>query len=184
MSNQVCRVQGHCHSPSKTCLTLSWKLTKKLTSTTSRLKSDDFNRLTKRPFKTCYYSHTHLFQTKSCANDTERSKYVWNLQDNKQQDQTKWDIVHLAAPYKCDTRRCDVCLTEKMVIATSNQRPAIGKRRGQKSYLHAATLSSSDQGLSPNASSVSFGHAEHCFLTVWTPKSLCQNLLKKTFLRR
>ena len=29
-----------------------------------------------------------------------------------------------------------------------------------------------------------FGHVEHCFLTVWTPKSLCQNLLKMTFLRR
>ena len=25
------------------------------------------------------------------------------------------------------------------------------------------------QGLSRNAFSVSFGHAEHCFLTVWTP---------------
>ena len=40
------------------------------------------------------------------------------------------------------------------------------------------------QGLSRNASSVSFGHVEHCFLTVWTPKSLCQNLLKMTLLRR
>ena len=40
------------------------------------------------------------------------------------------------------------------------------------------------QGLSRNASSASFGHPEHCFLTVWTPKSLCQNLLKMTFLRR
>ena len=30
------------------------------------------------------------------------------------------------------------------------------------------------QGLSRNASSVSFGHAEHCFLTVWTPKSLSE----------
>ena len=38
-------------------------------------------------------------------------------------------------------------------------------------------------GLSRNASSVSFGQAEHC-LTFWTPKSLCQNLLKMTFLRR
>ena len=42
----------------------------------------------------------------------------------------------------------------------------------------------SGQGLSRNASSVSFGHAEHCFLTVWTPKILWQNLLKMTFLRR
>ena len=37
--------------------------------------------------------------------------------------------------------------------------------------------------LAAYASSVSFGHAEHCFLTVWTPKSL-SNLLKMTFLRR
>ena len=41
-----------------------------------------------------------------------------------------------------------------------------------------------DRGLAAYASSVSFGHAEHCFLTVWTPKSLCQNLLMMTFLRR
>ena len=40
------------------------------------------------------------------------------------------------------------------------------------------------RGLAAYVSSVSFGHAEHCFLTVWTPKSLCQNLLKMTFLRR
>ena len=34
------------------------------------------------------------------------------------------------------------------------------------------------------ASSVSFGHPEHCCSTVWTPKSLGQNLLMMTFLRR
>ena len=44
--------------------------------------------------------------------------------------------------------------------------------------------SAAARGLAAYASSVSFGHAEHCFLTVWTPKSLCQNLLKMTFLRR
>ena len=46
------------------------------------------------------------------------------------------------------------------------------------------TYKTLQQGLSCNASSVSFGHAEHCFLTVWTPKILCQNLLEMTFLRR
>ena len=40
------------------------------------------------------------------------------------------------------------------------------------------------RGLDAYASSVSFGHAEHCFLTVWTPKCLCQNLLMMTFLKR
>ena len=39
-------------------------------------------------------------------------------------------------------------------------------------YTYLTTLYSGDQGLSRNASSVSFGHAEHCFLTVWTLKML------------
>ena len=40
------------------------------------------------------------------------------------------------------------------------------------------------RGLAAYASSVSFGHPEHCFLTVWTPKNLCQNFLMINFLRR
>ena len=40
------------------------------------------------------------------------------------------------------------------------------------------------RGLAAYAPNVSFGHPEHCFLTVWTPKSLCQNLLMMTFLKR
>ena len=59
----------------------------------------------------------------------------------------------------------------------------------KKIFLHhilLAKLATSriSRGLAAYASSVSFGHAEHCFLTVWTSKSLCQNLLKMTFLRR
>ena len=30
------------------------------------------------------------------------------------------------------------------------------------------------RGLAAYASNVSFGHTEHCFLTVWTPKSLSE----------
>ena len=38
------------------------------------------------------------------------------------------------------------------------------------------------RGLATYASSVSFGQPEHCFLTVWTPKSLGQDLLMMTIL--
>ena len=38
------------------------------------------------------------------------------------------------------------------------------------------------RGLATYVSSVSFGHPEHCFLTVWTPKSLGQDLLMMTIL--
>ena len=38
------------------------------------------------------------------------------------------------------------------------------------------------RGLATYASSVSFGSIEHFFLTVWTPKSLGQDLLMMTIL--
>ena len=84
--------------------------------------------LTEGPFKTRYYNHTNSFRNKSYKNDTELSKYIWDLQDSSQQYQIEWDIVHHAAPYKCGTRRCDVCLTEKMVIATANPATMLNKR--------------------------------------------------------
>ena len=36
--------------------------------------------------------------------------------------------------------------------------------------------------MSTNASSMPFGHPKHCFLTIWTPKSLGQDLLMMTIL--
>ena len=38
------------------------------------------------------------------------------------------------------------------------------------------------RGLATYESSVSFGHPEHCFLTVWTPKSLGLDLLMMAIL--
>ena len=38
------------------------------------------------------------------------------------------------------------------------------------------------RGLATYSSSVSFGHPEHYFLTVWTPKSLGQDVLMMTIL--
>ena len=108
MPNQMCRVQSHCHSPPKPVR--------------------HYYGLTEGPFKTRYYNHIHSFRNKSYKNDTELSKYIWDLQDSSQQYQIEWDIVHHAAPYKCGTRRCDVCLTEKMVIATANPATMLNKR--------------------------------------------------------
>ena len=41
---------------------------------------------------------------------------------------------------------------------------------------------SQSRGLATYVSSVSLGHLDHCFLTVWTPKGLGQDLLMMTIL--
>jgi hypothetical protein len=52
--------------------------------------------------------------------DTAPSKCIWELRDQDVEFTVELDIAQHAAPYKCGTRQCDMCLTEKMVIATAD----------------------------------------------------------------
>ena len=71
--------------------------------------------LTEGNFKTRYNTHMHSFRAEQCRKATELSKYVWDLEYD-----IKWKLVQKAAPYRCGTRRCDICLSQKMVKATAD----------------------------------------------------------------
>ena len=55
-------------------------------------------------------------------------KYVWDLQHQHLDYEVQWSIAQRAAPYKCGTRQCDVCLSEKMVIALVDPSTLLNKR--------------------------------------------------------
>ena len=84
--------------------------------------------LTEGSFKTRYNNHTHSFRKDTCRNETELSKHIWELKDSSQSYTVDWTIVQRASPYRCGTRRCDICLTEKMVIAMANPSSTLNKR--------------------------------------------------------
>ena len=73
-------------------------------------------------FKSRFYNHTKAFQDR--GNETEFSKYIWQLKDESK----SWSIFMYATPYKCGARRCDLCLTEKYVIARADQEHLLNKR--------------------------------------------------------
>ena len=76
--------------------------------------------LTKGSFKTCFNGHTHSFRT-----ENRRRKTV---KDNNQSYEINWSIAQRAAAYKCGTRRCDICLTEKTMIAAADPSSTLNKR--------------------------------------------------------
>ena len=84
--------------------------------------------LTEGPFKQRFNAHARSFRTATCRKETALSKYVWDLKDENAQYEIRWDVARRAAPYKCGTRRCDVCLTEKMVIATADPSTMLNSR--------------------------------------------------------
>ena len=49
--------------------------------------------------------------------ETELSKLLWSLKDKNKQYTLKWRIKTKAVAYKCGSRKCDLCLAEKVAIA-------------------------------------------------------------------
>ena len=54
--------------------------------------------------------------------------YYIEYNHNTQSAQTECSNVSYASPYKCGTRKCDLCLTEKMIIARSDPKKLLNKQ--------------------------------------------------------
>ena len=87
-----------------------------------------YHGLTEGPFKTRFNNHTLSFRVDSHRKDTELSKYMWALRDLGLEGEVRWEIAKRAAPYKCGAKRCDLCVTEKMVIAAADPIITLNKR--------------------------------------------------------
>ena len=84
--------------------------------------------LTEGDFKARYNNHNKSINHRKYQSETELSSYIWDLKDKNIDFSTKWNIAARAQPYVCGSRRCDLCLTEKVIIATSDPNKCINKR--------------------------------------------------------
>ena len=120
-----CRTPGNCPLDGH-CLTES--VVYKATVSGPRVVTRHYYGLTEGPFKRRYYAHAMSFIDERHKHDTELSKHIWRLKDEQKAYNVEWNIVKHAKPYKCGSRRCDVCLTEKTVIATADPNTMLNKR--------------------------------------------------------
>ena len=79
-------------------------------------------------FQNRYNNQTNSFRNQGYENKTELSKHNWQLKRNGTESNLKWNIAAYATPYRCGTRRCDLCLTEKYIIARASQNNLLNKR--------------------------------------------------------
>ena len=79
-------------------------------------------------FKLRYNNHTMSFRHKKRVSDTELCKYLWKLKEENVDYNLQWSIKTYEFPYKCGTRKYDLRLTEKMIIARSYPRKLLNKR--------------------------------------------------------
>ena len=71
-------------------------------------------------FKTRYNNHTKSFRNKGHEKKTELSKYVWELKNKGEDFTIKWSVAAKHSPYICGSKCCNLCLTEKLLVAKAD----------------------------------------------------------------
>ena len=79
-------------------------------------------------FKARFNNHKSSFKNSNQRSKTALSEYIWKLKDKGREYDVKWSIARKAAPYKCGTRKCDICLSEKAVIALADPTTLLNKK--------------------------------------------------------
>ena len=68
-------------------------------------------------FKNRYHKCTKSFRNKRYTNDTSLSKYIWEIKEKHQGNPSlKWSIVKRIPAYSSITKKCLLCLHEKLKI--------------------------------------------------------------------
>ena len=84
--------------------------------------------LTEPPFKLRFSNHKQSFKHQKYQNSTELSKYIWQLKTSSTPFDIKWSIATRSQAYTNETKRCDLCLTEKLAIIDAEKGTLLNKR--------------------------------------------------------
>ena len=99
-----------------------------VTSDLPRYETRTYKGITKRPWKDRFKEHKKSFRDRKLINDTELSKEIWSIKDKGGTPTVKWKILRKANPYNPSSKRCLLCLTEKLAIAEHEGRDMLNKR--------------------------------------------------------
>ena len=79
-------------------------------------------------FKERYRNHIKSFTHKKYSNETELSKHIWHLKQNKTDFTIKWSIIKKSISYTGGSKRCNLCLEEKLNILKEKDNCLLNKR--------------------------------------------------------
>ena len=79
-------------------------------------------------FKERYRNHETSFRHSKRRNETELSKYVWNLQNENKPFQIKRKILKKCKPYSNINKKCSLCLNEKFIIICKKELCSLNRR--------------------------------------------------------
>lgn len=79
-------------------------------------------------FKERYRNHTLSFKHEKYQHNTSLSKHIWNIKNKGEQFDISWSIAGRAPPYNPISKSCKLCLLEKTLILTTEEKNPLNKR--------------------------------------------------------
>jgi hypothetical protein len=91
-------------------------------------KQETYVGLTENTFKTRYTAHMSSFQNATQKNATALSQYIWTLKDRFTPYTIKCKILSKAKSYSPASKRCNLCLKEKLFIMYKPETSTLNSR--------------------------------------------------------
>ena len=79
-------------------------------------------------FNERYNNQKCLFRNKPRDKNTESSKYIWELKERDINYFINWNIAMKSQKYVCASRKCDLCICERLLIAIVDPNVLLNKR--------------------------------------------------------
>ena len=121
--NCNCRQTDKCPTQGK-CLQKSVVYQAEVTATDNN-ETKIYIGVTANDFKARYRNHQKSLNNRRYQNETELSKHVWHLKDTKRAFNIKWRIIK---QIPAGTRKCPLCLEEKLLILKGRKKNILNKR--------------------------------------------------------
>lgn len=90
--------------------------------------SETYIGLTENDFKTKHRNHTASFRHVKHRNSTKLSKHIWTLTESNVDHIISCRIFLFRSPYNSASKRCNLCLKEKLLIICPPELSSLNKR--------------------------------------------------------
>ena len=121
MKKENCPIRG-------TCLNENILYYAKKSCGNERYKPKLYKGICETAFKKLYANHKKSFNVEKNKNDTKLSTEYWKLPNNKRHPQISWSIKGSYKSYNSNSKRCSLCLHEKVEIVDDPKEILLNKR--------------------------------------------------------
>ena len=100
----------------------------KITSDLPNNKDKFYKGISEHPFKLRYGNHKKSFNHEIYKNDSELSKEYWEVRKKGGNPKVMWKILKKCSAYNLESKKCLLCISEKLEIAEHNRDNILNKR--------------------------------------------------------